>query len=80
MVASQAAELPPARDIQVAEIGTPDRSRVFDVKKVHEELTNAETGTTFVLTDNGLFLIRRPAMESDKRRRDQEWFFAHNGN
>jgi hypothetical protein len=50
-----------------------------DVKQVRQELTNAETGTTFLLTENGLFLIRRPAVESDQRQRDLEWFWQHNG-
>jgi hypothetical protein len=34
---------------------------------------------TFLLTENGLFLIRRPAVEWEKKRREQEWFFTHNG-
>jgi hypothetical protein len=49
------------------------------VKQVREQVTNAGTGTTFLLTENGLFLIRRPAVESDKRRREQEWFWQHTG-
>ena len=35
----------------------------FDVKEVRANLTRADTGTTFVLTDNGLYVIRRPAVE-----------------
>ena len=30
---------------------------------VRQEITNAETGTTFLLTADGLYLIRRPAVE-----------------
>jgi hypothetical protein len=58
---------------------THDLSHVFDVKQVREEVTNAGTGTTFLLTENGLYLIRRPAVEWDKRQREQEWFWQHNG-
>lgn len=32
--------------------------------EVREEMTNAITGTTFVLTEGGLYVIRRPAVES----------------
>jgi hypothetical protein len=58
---------------------TLDLGRVFDLKQVREEVTNAGTGTTFLLTDNGLYLIRRPAVEREKKRRDQEWFLLHSG-
>jgi hypothetical protein len=79
-VTSQATELYSARDIQVFEIAsTLDLSHVFDVKQVREEVTNASTGTTFLLTGSGLFLIRRPAVESDNWWRQREWFFTHNG-
>jgi hypothetical protein len=36
---------------------------VLDVNRVRAEATNASTGTTFLLTDNGLYLIRRPSVE-----------------
>jgi uncharacterized beta-barrel protein YwiB (DUF1934 family) len=36
---------------------------VFDVKQVRAQVANQDTGTTFLLTDNGLYLIRRPAVE-----------------
>jgi hypothetical protein len=79
-VTSQATEMQPARDIQVVEYpNTQDLSHVFDVKQVREEVTNAGTGTSFLLTGSGLFLIRRPAAEWNNWRRQQEWFFAHNG-
>jgi hypothetical protein len=50
------------------------------VKQVREEVTNAGTGTIYLLTENGLYLVRRPAVESDKRRREQDWFWEHTGN
>jgi hypothetical protein len=80
-VASSSAEAPSERDLQVVDFGTlPDLGSVIDVKQVRDAATNAGTGTTFLLTDRGLYLIRRPAVESDKKRRDQEWFLEHSGN
>jgi hypothetical protein len=76
----QAPQMQSVRDYQVVETAnTQGLSRVFDVKRVREEVTNAGTGTTFLLTENGLFLIRRPAVEWDKKMREQEWFWQHNG-
>lgn len=51
----------------------------FDVKEVRAHVTNADTGTTFLLTEKGLFLIRRPAVEWDRSWRERDWFFAHDG-
>jgi hypothetical protein len=31
---------------------------------VREEVTKADTGTTFLLTEKGLYVIRRPAVET----------------
>ena len=42
----------------------------FDVKRVREEITNEETGTTFLLADDGLYLVRRPSVERDKESRE----------
>jgi hypothetical protein len=79
-VTSQVPQMPSVRDYQMVETtNTQELSRVFDMKQVREEVTNAGTGTTFLLTENGLFLIRRLAVEWDKRRRDREWFWEHTG-
>jgi hypothetical protein len=79
-VTHQATDMKSDRDIQVVETAnTRDLSRVFDVKQVREEVLNADTGTTFLLTEKGLFLIRRPAMEWNRSWREREWFIAHNG-
>jgi hypothetical protein len=43
------------------------------------QVTNVHTGTTFFLTRGGLYLIRRPEVEADKKRREQEWFEQHTG-
>jgi hypothetical protein len=76
IVTGQAPQMQPVQDYQVVEAAN---AQAFDVKQVREEVTNAGTGTTFLLTENGLFLIRRLAVESEKRRREQEWFWQHTG-
>ncbi|HEY1314909.1 MAG TPA: hypothetical protein VGE92_13590 [Steroidobacteraceae bacterium] len=60
-------------------VNTQTLNQVLDGKQVREEVTNATTGTTFLLTENGLYLIRRPAVESENRRRQEEWFLEHAG-
>ena len=55
-----------ARDFQVIETANPQEFKQFiKVMGVHEEITNDNTGTTFLLTPEGLYLIRRPAVERD---------------
>jgi hypothetical protein len=52
-------------DLQVIDTAnSPETNRVLDLKQVRQEMTNAQTGTTFVLTETGLYLIRRPAVET----------------
>jgi hypothetical protein len=58
---------------------SPILSTVFDVKQVRETLSKADTGTTFLLAKEGLYVIRRPAVESEMRRRDEEWSLEHTG-
>ena len=51
---------------QVVDLSNPlHPNPVADVKQVLEKITNDETGTTFLLTANGLYLIRRPAVEEE---------------
>jgi hypothetical protein len=40
-------------------------SRTYEVKQVRQEITNHETGTTFLLAADGLYLVRRPAVEKE---------------
>jgi hypothetical protein len=35
----------------------------FDVKEIRAHLTRTDTGTSFILTENGLYVARRPAVE-----------------
>ena len=68
------------RDYQVFDASSRrDLNPVLEVKEVRDELTKQDTGTTFLLTEGGLYLIRRPIAESEKRRREQEWWWQHNG-
>jgi hypothetical protein len=48
-------------------VNSYELNRVFDVKEVRAEMTNSDTGTTFVLTEKGLYVVRRPAVESVHR-------------
>lgn len=75
MVTNQAgATVPSTRDYQIVNTAnSQELYRVFDVKQVREEVTRKETGTTFLLTDGGLYLIRRPAVEMYKNQRDQDY-------
>jgi hypothetical protein len=53
------------RDYKIFQSGeSPSEDRVVDVKQVRQEVTNPDTGTTFLLAENGLYLIRRPALEA----------------
>jgi hypothetical protein len=51
---------------QVVDLSNPLRPNpVAEVKHVFEKITNGETGTTFLLATDGLYLIRRPAVEEE---------------
>jgi hypothetical protein len=63
-------------DYQVQVVNTANSrelDRVFNVKGVREEFTKYDTGTTFLLTEGGLFLIRRPVKEMNKELRDSDY-------
>ena len=60
-------------DYQVVDISNPlHPNRLPDIKQVLEKITNDETGTTFLLTTDGLYLIRRPVVEAEFRIRQQQ--------
>jgi hypothetical protein len=60
-----AADAPPAHDYQVVDTANARQlDRVFNVKQVRQEIADQDTGTTFLLADSGLYLIRRPAVEA----------------
>jgi hypothetical protein len=54
---------PTLKKITDAGVNSQETNRAFDVKQVREEITKADTGTTFVLAENGLSVIRRPDVE-----------------
>jgi hypothetical protein len=47
----------------VVAANSQDPMRILGVKQVRAELTRVNTGTTFLLADDGLYVIRRPAVE-----------------
>jgi len=64
-VSGHAPEIQAAWDYQVVDTtNTRELNRVFDVQQVRQEVTKADTGTTFLLTEKGLYVIRRPAVET----------------
>jgi len=76
------ADGPSARDYQVVDTAaSQDSNRVVDVKQVREEIAKNDTGTTFLLAAGGLYVIRRPAAEMDKKLRDldRELDYANGG-
>jgi hypothetical protein len=42
---------------------TYELNRMFDVKRVRAQMTRTDTGTTFMPMEDGLYVIRRPAVE-----------------
>jgi hypothetical protein len=66
--------VPAPRDYQVVDTAdSKEPTLVQTVKQVREEVTNAETGTTFLLANDGLYLIRRPVQETAKWARDMDY-------
>ena len=65
----QAAILPVGNDglTVVRTANAQEFNPVLDAKQVRDKVTNAGTGTTFILTEDGLYVIRRPAVESLRR-------------
>jgi hypothetical protein len=55
-----------AQDYEVfATTNSREPERVYDVKLVRQKITNDETGTTFLLAADGLYVIRRLAAEEE---------------
>jgi hypothetical protein len=60
-------------DYQVVDISNPlHPDPLPDIKQVLETITNYQTGRTFLLTADGLYLIRRPAAEEKFRSREEQ--------
>src|SRR5580658_3295636 len=68
------------RDFQVVDTASlGDMNHVFDVKEVREELTKQDTGTTFLLTQSGLYEVRRPVVERENELREREHMLQYAG-
>jgi hypothetical protein len=68
------------RDVQVVDTGSlGDLNHVFDVREVREELTKRDTGTTFLLTQSGLYVVRRPVVERENEFRERERMLRYAG-
>jgi hypothetical protein len=65
------ATAPAPRDYQVVDTAdSKEPTLVQTVKQVRAEITNDDTGTTFLLANDGLYLIRRPVQETAKWARE----------
>jgi hypothetical protein len=68
------------RDFQVVDAASAgDLNHVFDVREVREELTKHDTGTTFLLTKSGLYIVRRPVVERENELREREHMLWYAG-
>jgi len=57
--------VPATPDYQLVEsANSPQPGGVVDGMQVRAQMTKADTGTTFLLTDKGLYVIRRPGVET----------------
>jgi hypothetical protein len=57
-------DAPPAQDFgPIDTVLSYELNRMFDVKQVRAQMTRTDTGTTFMLTEDGLYVMRRPAAE-----------------
>jgi hypothetical protein len=65
---SQIAGRPPVQDYSIVDSFNPEAPRLLDtVRKVQQKLVNESTGTTFLLGEEGLTVVRRPPVELDQR-------------
>jgi hypothetical protein len=52
---------------------------VLDPRDIREQVTKRDTGTTLLLTESGLHVIRRPIAERDNDRREDELRTMYSG-
>lgn len=65
---SQIAGRPPVQDYTIVDSSNPSAPRLLDtVKNVQQKLVNDSTGTTYLLGEQGLTVVRRPRIELDQR-------------
>jgi hypothetical protein len=69
-----------AQDAQVVVTASRgDLNHVFDISDVRQELTKQDTGTTFLLTQSGLYIVRRPLVESENELHERERMLRYVG-
>ena len=62
-----------AQDAQVVVTASRgDPNHIFDIGEVRQELTKHDTGTTFLLTQGGLYVVRRPVVERQNELRERD--------
>jgi hypothetical protein len=65
MISNQQNEVLEPTQYQIVDAALTQAHRlVTNVKGVKQEITNSETGTTFLLSEAGLYVVRRPAVEA----------------
>jgi hypothetical protein len=68
------------RDLQVVDTARlGDLNHVFDLKGVREQLTKHDTGTTFLLTQSGLYVVRLPVVERENELREHDRMLQYAG-
>ena len=78
MVANQPVSAPADPNYEVVDLSnSTGADLVYGVKQVRQQITNPDTGTTFLLTADGLYLVRRPAVE--KENDIHKWQMSHPG-
>jgi hypothetical protein len=81
VVTSQADSTPRwTRDFQAIDTASSgDAHHVLGVKEVREELPKCDTGTILLLTQSGLYEIRRPVAERQSEHREQDGLLQYDG-
>ena len=70
----------PSQNYPLVETETLEEYKgVLDARQIRGQVTKRDTGTTFMLTESGLYVIRRPAVERDKERREDELRILYSG-
>jgi hypothetical protein len=69
-----------AQDAQVVVTASRgDPNHIFDIGEVRQELTKHDTGTTFLLTQSGLYIVRRPLVERENELRERQRMLRYAG-
>jgi hypothetical protein len=64
MITDRRSEVLLPAQYQIIDAADSQPQHIADVKEVKQEITNSETGTTFLLAEEGLYVVRRPAIEA----------------